>query len=784
MAEARAMVNFESVKQMGTAEYISMASAMMKGSPWKHGDGKNLTVMGITKSFLRWLKKQFFRAENALISALFPSTTFSFYASLGSVAAGYYFAPQHMPRVERLVPGLARIPAGVPRMIYTTVVGGTSFWVGSIFASRTILSCLLTYQGYLNDAPNKTSKRTMIWGLLVKLFRGFGVPRTYSYQSVLPTLPLPSLSATCQRYLESARPLLDDAEFSRMERLAADFVSNEGPSLQRWLRLKWLWAPNYVSDWWERFIYLRGRSSIMINSNYYITDAYTWTPTNKQVARAANMLYIFMGYKRSLDREQLQPLVMRGMIPLCSNQYRRTFSTVRIPQLEEDVIQHVESKHVAVLCKGNFYIFNLIDPHGQLLSPRDIEAQLTFIVNDSTKRGPSPYVVEHLPAMTAVGRDTWANFRSKFMADGVTRASLEAVERAIVFLVLDDSSPTHPADNYHSNNEVCHSLIHGNGSNRWFDKSINLVVFANGKAGLNVEHSWADAPVMGHLWEYTLATEFAGPGYDESTGLNKAVPYPHAETATPLCLRFELPEEAEAIVRASVAEAETAIADLDLVLLVFDTYSKGFIKKCKISPDAWLQMALQLAYYRDSGKFAQTYEASMTRLFKEGRTETVRSVSVQSCNFVRAMENPNASKEEKRALLNKAGDKHVNAFKDSMTGKGIDRHLFALYVMSLWKGLDCKFLKEVLSAPWVLSTSQTPAQQTELFDLTNNQGKISCGGGFGPVTDDGYGVSYLVASDNILSFHVSSKRSSSKTNSERFADNIRKALLDMRDLYS
>ena len=33
--------------------------------------------------------------------------------------------------------------------------------------------------------------------------------------------------------------------------------------------------------------------------------------------------------------------------------------------------------------------------------------------------------------------------------------------------------------------------------------------------------------------------------------------------------------------------------------------------------------------------------------------------------------------------------------------------------------------------------------------------RISPGGGFGPVTDDGYGVSYMVASEDATYFHVS-----------------------------
>src|SRR5687768_13455371 len=76
--------------------------------------------------------------------------------------------------------------------------------------------------------------------------------------------------------------------------------------------------------------------------------------------------------------------------------------------------------------------------------------------------------------------------------------------------------------------------------------------------------------------------------------------------------------------------AQDIIQDLELKLTMFTEYGKGFIKKCRISPDAYLQMALQLAYYRDAGNLCLTYEASMTRLFREGRTETVRPVTIES----------------------------------------------------------------------------------------------------------------------------------------------------------
>ncbi len=68
-------------------------------------------------------------------------------------------------------------------------------------------------------------------------------------------------------------------------------------------------------------------------------------------------------------------------------------------------------------------------------------------------------------------------------------------------------------------------------------------------------------------------------------------------------------------------------------MLRFDAFGKGAIKQMKasrvtqksvfvikanypllqIGPDAMIQMALQLAYYRDQGHFDLTYESAMAR---------------------------------------------------------------------------------------------------------------------------------------------------------------------------
>jgi len=147
------------------------------------------------------------------------------------------------------------------------------------------------------------------------------------------------------------------------------------------------------------------------------------------------------------------------------------------------------------------------------------------------------------------------------------------------------------------------------------------------------------------------------------------------------------------------------------------------------------------------------------------------------------MEDANKTNEERIALLRKSCDRHQNNYRDAMVGKGVDRHLFCLYVVSRYLEVDAPYLKEVLSEPWRLSTSQTPQQQTDLVDVNKHPEYVSAGGGFGPVADDGYGVSYIIGGDHTISFHISSKVSCPTTSSKRFRETLIRSLHDMRALF-
>uniref|UniRef100_A0A6I8N5Z6 carnitine O-palmitoyltransferase n=1 Tax=Ornithorhynchus anatinus TaxID=9258 RepID=A0A6I8N5Z6_ORNAN len=675
-------------------------------------------------------KKKFIRFKNGIITGVYPASPTSWLVVVvGVMSTTYAQVDPSLGLIARINQTLDTTGclSSKTRSVVSGLLFGTGLWVTLMLTMRYSLKMLLSYHGWMFSEHGKLSKATKVWMGMVKLFSG-RKPMLYSFQTSLPRLPVPAVKDTVNRYLESVRPLMNEENFKRMDSLAKDFAISLGPKLQWYLKLKSWWATNYVSDWWEEYIYLRGRGPIMVNSNYFAMDLLYVTPTHLQAARAGNAIHAILLYRKKLDREEIKPIFLLGStVPLCSAQWERMFNTSRIPGEETDVIQHVkDSKHIVVYHRGRYFKVGLYHD-GRLLKPREIEQQMERILDDPSEPQAGE---EKLAALTAGERVPWARARQTYFGRGKNKLSLEAVEKAAFFVTLDDTEQGYKkADPVMSLDSYAKSLLHGKCYDRWFDKTFTFVVFKNGKMGLNTEHAWADAPIVGHLWEYVLATDCFDLSYAEDGhckgDINPNVPGPTR-------LQWEIPEECQEVIEKSLNLASTLANDVDFHSFPFEDFGKGLIKKSRTSPDAFVQLALQLAHYRDMGKFCLTYEASMTRLFREGRTETVRSCTTESCTFVQAMADPSQTVEKKLKLFKLAAEKHQLSYRLAMTGAGIDRHLFCLYVVSKYLAVESPFLKEVLSEPWRLSTSQTPQQQVELFDLEKHPEYVSSGGGFGP----------------------------------------------------
>lgn len=210
-------------------------------------------------------------------------------------------------------------------------------------------------------------------------------------------------------------------------------------------------------------------------------------------------------------------------------------------------------------------------------------------------------------------------------------------------------------------------------------------------------------------------------------------------------LQFNVNDQTLKDIASAESNFDRLIGKHELTVLNYQAYGKDLIKKYKCSPDGYAQMVIQLAYYKMFGTSRPTYESAQTRKYQRGRTETARTVTVDSVAFVKAMEDPHVPTTEKIAAFRKAMKAQGAYMTDAVNGHGVDRHLFGLK-NSLKENEEKPDIftdpAYAYSSHWYLSTSQL---SSEHFD----------GYGWGQVVNDGFGVAYMVKKHG-LQFNVAS----------------------------
>uniref|UniRef100_A0AC34R2U8 Carnitine O-palmitoyltransferase n=1 Tax=Panagrolaimus sp. JU765 TaxID=591449 RepID=A0AC34R2U8_9BILA len=498
--------------------------------------------------------------------------------------------------------------SGLISKYLAVIVAGALLWFLLIQLLRLSIKLLLTYKGWMYENPHsgKISLQTKIWFQILHLISK-SRPMLHSFQGALPHLPLPSLDDTLKKHLLSMKPIRTDEEYRELEDLSEKFrkeyreledLSEKfrkgiGRRLQRYLIIKSYLSANYVTDWWEEFVYLRQRSPIMINSNFYGFDTLNLYKTQNQAARAANVTWAACRFRRMIERQEVSPFAIapKTKVPFCTMQYERLFNSVRIPGDETDVFRHWDdSKHVAVYCQGCWFRVPIHNGK-RLLQPAELQAIYEQILKGDLNPAPGE---KKLAIFTAGERTFWAQARKQYFSSGVNKTSLHTIEKAAFVVILDEGEPCYDPNDPSKLNAWAESLLHGKGFDRWFDKSFNLVVYKNGRLGVNAEHSYADASIISHLMEWVLLNDLIRQGYDSegnTIGIKESILAPER-------LKWELDTEVQEKMDVSMKVAQALIDDVEMSLLVWTEFGKGFIKKLGISPDAFLQATLQLTYFR------------------------------------------------------------------------------------------------------------------------------------------------------------------------------------------
>ncbi|KAL0881297.1 hypothetical protein ABMA27_001180 [Loxostege sticticalis] len=622
--------------------------------------------------------------------------------------------------------------------------------------------------------------------------QGFGTEEEDFQNVQLPKLPVPDLQETLDTYLEMAAVVVSSQQVEHTRGIARGFMEELGPRLQEQLLDRQKEMDNWVTEWWLDDMYLKVRAPLPINSNPGMVFPKRHFAKMDEVADlAALFIDDLLDYKEMLDRGEL-PLERatsreKGQ-PLCMEQFYRLLGVCRIPEVGKDRLElpaRGDGEHeelVVVACRNYFYPIPVKAADRGRLTPGEMQAQLLHAMVDAAGAPPAP----RIGLLTSMNRDQWAKAREHLIRDENNRTNLELISRALCIVCLDEGGGDRP-DLDEDTNAMLRAM-HGAGTrhhsaNRWFDKTVQLIISSDGTLGMCYEHSAAEGVAVVRLAERALA---------RAEVADRPAP-PPALLPAPVAMRWNIVPEVQRTIETAARDLDRAISDLDHKVYTYKGYGREFMKSCRTSPDVYIQLALQYAYYKMYGYLVTTYESASLRRFRNGRVDNIRSAHDAALAWAAAMctaETPPLNdttddgqkkvsfnlygEQKKLELFEEAARKQTSIMEANILGRGIDNHLLGLREAA----------REALGELPPLFTDTTYKQMID-FKLSTSQVATTTDGtfmGYGAVVPDGYGVSYNPKKDHVI-FCISSFTSSSITNTEAFKQSLEEALDSMKLMF-
>ncbi len=580
---------------------------------------------------------------------------------------------------------------------------------------------------------------------------------TFASQNSLPKITIPNLNDTCIRFLEWVKPLLTQKEFDNTKMIVQEFKDNDGVKLQRKL-IEWT-EENSLSNWtaplWKDEIYLGSRDPLVLDGNVFYLMRNKLNDLNlSQEYIAAALILSICKFKDLIDSEKFEVDLQDGR-PICMLQYKRLFSSTRIPKKGKDEFETASNqKHIVVLHKGHVFVVNVLTEEGKVRSFSEIKDDLKYIIESSNNADS-----KGIGILTSLPRNDWADIRETlFKIDDKNKENIKKIENSIFVVCLDEENPT-------TMEEISSMMLHGNGKNRWFDKTLQFIVAQNGEIGINMEHTGVDGSVMAKFTEWI---------YNDMDKL--VIDNIQTLQNKPKRLEFLLNKDLGEDIENAWDKFENIVSNTQTKTLNFDKFGKDLIKSFGVSPDAFVQLALQLAQYKLYGRCYSAYEAVMTRKFLAGRIEVMYSVTPESMKFIKNIMSDNCDNNKKVESLIKAAQKHIYRINECKNGRGVDGHLFGLLNMYKYYGKEIgidsvpELFEDIGYRTLTHSTICTSTSSIKGIELA----------GYGPVVDDGFGIRYLKGQDYIR-FNMTS-RTYMKDKLDILLVNIEQSLMEMAEI--
>ena len=547
------------------------------------------------------------------------------------------------------------------------------------------------------------------------------------HQEKLPLLPVPALDNLLD-FLNWIKPIVTDEEFQDSKEALSEFLrpDGDGEKLQRKLvevskELDTSWLPPFWND-----MYLEYRGELVCNKNYYAVFDNTRLKTQYTVSTlAAKLIYEMMKAYIEIGLKTFSPDFSKDR-PLCMDQYNHIFKAVRLPRLMKDVYKTYsfdKHHHIVVYYKNNIFKVTTSDAEGSILPVDMLASKIQSIIDAGIEdRGNDAGV------LTTADRDNAAGLHEAIEAHSTNRNSLDIINTAVFVLCIDPA--TKNLEDFQK------QVLLSDGKNRYFDKNCQIIITESLDIAINNEHTGADAIPWFSIIDRAL-NKIIKDGERERINL--------IDTSLPEELEWHLSDDLKSRPQEQLKKHQEFAHHIYVDNLILDNLGRSFIRKLKMSPDAFFHIALQIAQYKAFGKLRSTYESVAIRHFKNCRTECARAVNEDVSILAMEVCSGNRSQDRLKELIINAQNAHMERIKRCQTGLGIERHLFVLYKLFEIYGdrLGIHSTPKLYDSPGYkllthdfFSTSGVSFESISLF-------------GFGPVVEDGYGIGYVINDDKI-----------------------------------
>jgi carnitine O-acetyltransferase len=147
-----------------------------------------------------------------------------------------------------------------------------------------------------------------------------------AHESELPGLPIPDITSTAEKYLETTKPHLTPSEFRTTQLVVNDFISSplvkrlQSRLEERAIQEKKEGRNNWLSTWWNEAAYMGYRDTVVV----FVSPFYVHVKATEGKGRdetAAGLVKSLLLFRQLVESQKLEPDKIKGS-PLTMSSYK------------------------------------------------------------------------------------------------------------------------------------------------------------------------------------------------------------------------------------------------------------------------------------------------------------------------------------------------------------------------------------------------------------------------------------------------------------------------------